>query len=228
MPWQPPFGPPPPPPRWTPPLYLNKAPVAEPGFDSPAYGAGPVIDGQAVEVVKPKTPLDQIPMQKYSRINPVEFIQHKLTPETIIAAPEVENMRWKFDEPADDYDSELRLFLAFSRDERALIRRFGLDDEVFETEPAYDDDAAERLQLAQHQELEAAIDPRIRAALQLEHTEQTAWAKEQKLEITLSDYMAFPYRRKYVNRGQLTGAERKLHGRLVNIQKRLEESRGGR
>src|SRR5690242_4429030 len=122
MTWQPPFflsqRP-----RWTPPPYLGQRAQQPASFDSPLYGSGPIIDvaPERVEPLQPlapsKPPLDQIPVHRYSRIIPAEFVQQKLIPKPLVPMAEVDYMDWHFDEPEHDEDNELRVYVVLSRED---------------------------------------------------------------------------------------------------------------
>jgi hypothetical protein len=229
MAWQPPFAHPAPPARWTPPPYLT--PQQPPGYDSPAYGPGPVIDGTAVEVHPPglqspaKPSIDGVPTVQHSRIDLAAFVKHKVAPVAPGSLPYVETMHWHFDEPHDANDHEVRLFLVLSQEERALIWRWGLQHHAFEQETLFDDQALEALQGAQRHEIDSAADPQLRASLAIEHKQQLAIAREAKVDITIEDYLAYPFRRQFVNRYQATNGQKKLQGIVNSIRKMLEEHR---
>src|SRR5690242_18130726 len=118
--------------RWTPPSYLNPQPTApEPGYDSPAYGSGPIIDvtpPSSATALAPLTPqrltLDQIQFQRYSQIIPWKVVEYKLAPNVLTPNSNVP-MDWEFDEPMDDNDNEVRVYVSLSPEDVAIIKKNG-------------------------------------------------------------------------------------------------------
>lgn len=231
MAWQPPFLPNQRP-RWTPPSYLGQRAQEAPSFDSPLYGSGPIIDVTADRVelqplVPSKPPLDQIPLHRYSRIIPAEFVQEKLIPKPLVPMAEVDYMDWHFDEPEHDDDNEVRVYVVLSREDIAIIKRWGYQHDPLEKKaPLFDPLDLELLERSQQDELDAAADPNTRAMLAIEHKQQLAWAREQEIEITIVDYLACPYRKPCENRFQATLVQRQMTSRLVEFKKKLDHHRG--
>ncbi len=222
-------------PTWTPPSYLRSTearPIA-PTSPSPFAGDGPIIDITPdsttitdTEILPPKPNIDEIPVQQYSSIIPASFIGYKLTPQRVIPIAKVSHMDWEFDEPADDADNEVRVFVSISEEERAIIRRYGYHHEPLEKQvPLFDAADIANLQKAHERELETS-DPSIHGALRLEHKQQLQWAEEQKLDLTIIDYLASPFRRQCADRFEATLTERKINSRLMEFKKKLEPHRG--
>jgi hypothetical protein len=176
-------------------------------------------------VLPPKPTLDQIPVQTYSHLIPAEFVQHKLTPQRIIPIADVEYMDWEFEEPLDDDDNEVRVFVSISDEERAIVKRYGYHHEPLEKDVTlFDAHIMQKLEEAQQQELESA-DPAAHAFLRMEHKQQLEWAQEQKIDITIIDYLAAPYRKQCANRFEATLTERKINSKLMEFKKKLDPHR---
>ncbi len=217
-------------PVWTPPAYLRRsAPALAQNNLPPLYAADdPIFAGEpAGGAIPPKPSLDNIPIRRYSRIVPAEIVQHKLTPKPIIPMPDVEYMIWHFDEPQHDADNELRLYVALSREDIAIIKRWGLQYEVFDTMPLFDPADLATLQLRQAEERRAFPDMQMPIVLEIEHKQQMEWAEQQQIEITILDYLALPYRKQFENRGQMTLAQKKITSKLAEFKKKIDQSRGG-
>jgi hypothetical protein len=154
-------------------------------------------------------------------IVPAGFVQHKLTPQRVIPIADVDYMDWEFDEPSDDDDNEVRVFVSISEEERAIIKRYGYHHEPLEKDVTlFDSLDMQHLEQAQADELQGA-DPTSHAFLRMEHKQQLEWAQEQKIDITIIDYLAAPYRKRCANRFEATLTERKMNGRLMEFKKSL-------
>jgi hypothetical protein len=213
-------------PRWTPPPYVHTPPPGEP----PPYDGGPTIDVTPQSVVyEPtapviqKTSLDAVPVMQHSRIYLADYVRHKVAPPAPISLPYVDHMHWHFDEPRDESDHEVRLYAVLSQEERALVRRWGLQHHAFEQETLFDDEALERLQTDQSLELASAPDPQLKASLAIEHKQQLAMAREAKIDITIEDYLSYPYCKQFGNRYQATNGQRKFNKIMTDIRKMLED-----
>ena len=186
----------------------------------------PTSVGVRGEIILPQKPLlDQIPVQRYSRIVAAQFVQHKLTPKRIIPIADVEYMDWEFDEPRDDDDNEVRVYVSISEEERAILKRYGYHHEPLDKDALlFDEVDMQQLEEAQQQELMTA-DSTINALLRMEHKQQLEWAQKQKIDITIIDYLAAPFRKQCANRFDMTLAERKMNSKLIEFKKKLDAHR---
>ena len=172
-----------------------------------------------------KPRLDNIPRKTFSTINLADLVKERLAPSSPLSVPPVHAIQAEFLEPDDENDHRVRLLLALPAEDVALIYRWGLDKHHFETEPLFDDEAIEQLQWAQEQEIIATADPHIIASLKIEHKEQLAYAREEKIGRTIADYMAYPYTEYFTDRYQATNRQRKLQSVVIEIKKMLDQHR---
>src|SRR5690242_8889715 len=107
-------------PDWTPPPYLrNRAPRQQ----SDPYASRPMIDvtppkssdPPLAPLVPPRLTFDQIQFQRYSSIIPWKVVEYKITPNDLVPNSNAP-MDWVFDEPQDNEDNELRLYLSLSEE----------------------------------------------------------------------------------------------------------------
>ena len=218
-------------PQWTPPSYLRRqtAPQGEP----PTYAADdPIFAGsQPAELytLPPKPSLNDLVIRRYSSIIPAEVVKHKLTPKPLASMPDVEYMDWHFDEPTNDDDNEVRLYVGLSREDIAIIKRWGYQYDVFETMPLFEPADITALQELQNEEYSRAVaseaDYSTLAGLYMEHRQQLEWAEQQQIEITILDYLALPYRKQFENRFQATLAQRKITSKLAEFKKKIDHHR---
>jgi arsenate reductase-like glutaredoxin family protein len=82
----------------------------------------------------------------------------------------------------------------------------------------------QELQDAQQRELENS-DPATHAFFRMEHKQQLEWAQEQKIDITIIDYLAAPYRKQCANRFDATLTERRINSKLMEFKKKLDPHR---
>ena len=61
--------------------------------------------------------------RRYSKIIPAEFVRHKLVPKPELPIADVEYMDWYFDEPVDDEDHEVRVYVTLTEEDVAYIKR---------------------------------------------------------------------------------------------------------
>jgi hypothetical protein len=130
-------------------------------------------------------------------------------------------MDWHFDEPVDDDNYEVRVYVTLTEEDMTYINRRGLRYDVFERIKLFEPADLERLETAQQQELAFASDPHTRAQLQIEHKQQRERAEEQEVEITIIDFLASPYRKQFENRLKATLGERDINRKLADFKKKL-------
>ena len=167
--------------------------------------------------------LDGVPRRTHSAINLADFVKERIAPRPIEDLPEASAFRFFFEEPRDEYDNEIRLYVFMSAEDHAIMKRFGLGAHEFETEPLFTQEALEQLQEAQSKELTGTVDPHLKACLKIEHQEQLEFAREAKIPRTILDYCAFPYREQCGSRLQMTNRQRRLAGIVSSIKKMLDE-----
>src|SRR5262249_7892832 len=151
-----------------------------------------------------------VPRTPHSMVNLLDFLRHRVAPPIPASLPALNTMEWWFDDERTDEDHEMRLYLVLSDDYYKRTKRFGIEHHVFEEEPLVDDVTFERIRLAKQYELENAFDPHTKAALQIEHKQQVAWLRDQKIGITVADFMAFPYRKLFPDRLQMMRGQQKV------------------
>jgi hypothetical protein len=210
-------------PDWNPPPYLrNRAPrpQQEPYAPRPMIDVTPPkeSDPPLAPLVPPRLMLDQIQFQRYSSIIPWKVVEYKITPNALTPTSNVP-MDWEFDEPEDDEDNELRLYVSLSPEDVSIIKRHGYHHRPIEKSvkvfgPA-DLAALEELQI---QELEYSASSAARAFLRIEHKQQLEWAREQQYDLTILDYLASPFRRMFENRYQVTLGQRDLNSKLSEFK----------
>lgn len=204
------------------PSATQAAPVPALPAPQPALPAPPA----PIPLGPPQVPIrhiDTIATITRSRINLSDFVRDKLMPISNVAVPVVVCMQWHFDDPKDDQDTELRLYLVFSQDERALIKKWGLNQRVLSTEPLFDDEALKALEEAQVKEMECVEDEASRASIAIEHKQQLSAAKEAKFETTLETWLAYPYRRRFKDMYTMMNYRRHLNQELTALRKNLAE-----
>ncbi len=121
---------------------------------------------------------------------------------------EIEQMTVNWGEPEDNRTVEM--YLALSYAERVVIDRRGLNEEVLEEEPLFDDEDLARIERAQQKELRKAPDARTRAALEAVHQTQLNQAKRETWGKTIEYYMTYPYTKTLPTPYQATLYRKKL------------------
>jgi hypothetical protein len=167
-----------------------------------------------------RSPLDPPPTQIHSKIKLSDFVADKVAPKAPTSVPPVDEMTWEFGEPG----TTVKLYLALSQEERAIIKRWGLDELPLEEEPLFDDTALDKLAEAQQKELLQEKDEGTLAALRIEHRQQIKTAKAQKWGRTIEYYLQWPYTREFETRFQATQYRNSLERQILpNFRKTLEE-----
>lgn len=176
--------------------------------------------GPVLPIAKP--PMDGSP-KPFSKIDIYEFVRQKAVPQPPEHWPEqIEHMTVDWGEPEDNCTVEL--YLALSYDERAAIKRHGLNEKVLEEEDLFDDDDLERIERAQEKELRHISDPRIAAAYRAEHQSQLAQAKRETWGKTIEYYLTYPYTKTLPTPYQATLYRKKLEKKVLpEIRDMLKE-----
>lgn len=169
--------------------------------------AGPLV-GQAKPDFNHGSP------KQFSSINIYDFVKQKAAPNLPDEWPEeVEHMTIGWGEPEDNCVVEL--YLNFSPDERVVIDRRGLNEEVLEEELLFDDETIERIENAQAKELRKAKDDRERKALEAVHQTQLNQARRETWGKTIEYYIACPYTKSFPTPYQATLYRKKLETQIL-------------
>lgn len=195
------------------------------------YGPRPMIDVTPPSgnepPLAPLTPqrltFDQVQFRRYSQIIPWKVVEYKLTPNALTPNSNVP-MDWEFDEPADDDDNEVRVFVSLSPEDVAIIKRHGYHHYTIEKKvKVFGSADMSALEELQQNELDFASTPAERAFLKIEHKQQLEWAQQQEYDLTILDYLAAPFRRNFEDRYQATLGQRAINGKLSEFKALLNK-----
>src|SRR5690242_14437615 len=117
---------------WSGPTRPTPEPLPLDQADDPISANDPVI-------FPTKPSLTDIPTRRYSKIVPAELVIHKLAPKPLSPMADVEYMDWEFDEPQHEDDHELRVYVSLSREDIAIVKRWGYQHDVFEQIPLFEE-----------------------------------------------------------------------------------------
>lgn len=149
-----------------------------------------------------------------SKIKLEDFIKDKLEPPIQPTdLPKVTQTAIEFDEEKTDNGVTVHAFLLLSPEDIAIIEDKGLDEEVIEEEPAFDEERFELLEAAQAKEIAEAPHARARAGLRAIHKQQLADAKTWKLKLTIANYRAME--RHFVKPLEATKWQNQLEQRVM-------------